>query len=122
MTTEIVLAAIGIVSTPVAAWLTAKLTRQKYNTEIAKLRAEVASAKADANRKELENARLGNEIIMQNIVHPLEGQVKRLNTNVSRLEKAIGKVSTCPHAAECPVILELQSPEAAHPNAGTKAK
>ena len=117
MPAEIILALIGIAATPVAAWLSSRLTRQKYDTEIAKLRAE-----ADANRKELENARLGNEIIMQNIVRPLEGQVKRLNTNVSRLEKAIGKVSTCPHAAECPVILELQSAETACQDAGAADK
>lgn len=113
MTTEIILALIGIAAAPVAAWLSSRLAKQKHNTEIAKLRADVAAARADANNKELENARLGNEIIMQNIVKPLEGQVKRLNTNVTRLEKALSKVSTCPHAAECPVILELQSAEAA---------
>ena len=122
MPAEIILALIGIAATPVAAWLSSRLTRQKYDTEIAKLRAEVASAKADANRKELENARLGNEIIMQNIVRPLEGQVKRLNTNVSRLEKAIGKVSTCPHAAGCPVTLELQSAETVCQDAGAADK
>lgn len=59
MPAEIILALIGIAATPVAAWLSSRLTRQKYDTEIAKLRAEVASAKADANRKELENAPAG---------------------------------------------------------------
>ena len=91
MSTELLLAIIGITAAPVTSWLASKLTRQKYNTEIARLRAEVAAARADANRKELENVRAGNEIIMQNIVRPLEVQVKRLNTNVSRLEKAVGK-------------------------------
>ena len=69
MSTELLLAIIGITAAPVTSWLASKLTRQKYNTEIARLRA------ADANRKELENVRVGNEIIMQNIVHPLEVQV-----------------------------------------------
>ena len=72
MSTELLLAIIGITAAPVTSWLASKLTRQKYNTEIARLRAEVAAARADANRKELENVRVGNEIIMQNIVHPLE--------------------------------------------------
>jgi hypothetical protein len=108
MSTELLLAIIGITAAPVTSWLASKLTRQKYNTEIARLRAEVAAARADANRKELENVRVGNEIIMQNIVHPLEVQVKRLNTNVSRLEKAVGKISLCPHAADCPVSHELR--------------
>ena len=70
MSTELLLAIIGITAAPVTSWLASKLTRQKYNTEIARLRAEVAAARADANRKELENVRVGNEIIMQNIVHP----------------------------------------------------
>lgn len=88
MSTELLLVIIGITAAPATLWLASKLTRQKCNTEIARLCAEVAAARADANRKELENARVGNEIIMQNIVRPLEVQVKRLNTNVSRLEKS----------------------------------
>ena len=80
MSTELLLAIIGITAAPVTSWLASKLTRQKYNTEI----------------------------FMQNIVHPLEVQVKRLNTNVSRLEKAVGKISLCPHAADCPVSHELR--------------
>lgn len=111
MSTELLLAVIGILSAPVASWLASKLTRRKYDTEIAKLHADVAAARADANRKELENARLGNEIIMQNIVRPLEAQVKRLNTNVTRLEKALGRISLCPHAADCPVSRELLDDE-----------
>ena len=55
MSTELLLAIIGITAAPVTSWLASKLTRQKYNTEIARLRAEVAAARADANRKELEN-------------------------------------------------------------------
>lgn len=108
MSTELLLAIIAIAATPLTSWLASKLTRQKYSTEIAKLRAEVAAARADANRKELENVRVGNEIIMETIVRPLEVQVKRLNTNVSRLEKAVGKISLCPHATECPVSRELR--------------
>lgn len=107
MSAELLLAVLGILAAPLTAWLSSKLTRRKYDTEIARLRADVAAAWADANRKELENARLGNEIIMQNIVHPLEAQIKRLNTNVTRLEKAVGKISNCPHAADCPVSHEL---------------
>ena len=111
MTTEVLLAIIGLLSAPVASWLSTKLTRRKYDTEIAKLNAEVANAKADATTKELENARLGNEILMDNVVHPLETQIKRLNSNVSRLERAVGKIPTCPHAVNCPVSAELRASE-----------
>lgn len=111
MSTEILLALIGIASTPITSWLASRLTRQKYATEIARLQAEVATTRAEANSKELANVREGNEIIMQNIVRPLELQVKRLNTNVSRLEKAVGKISLCPHAADCPVSHELLDAE-----------
>ena len=54
MSTELLLAIIGITAAPVTSWLASKLTRQKYNTEIARLHVEVAAARADANRKELE--------------------------------------------------------------------
>jgi hypothetical protein len=129
MSTELLLAVIGILSAPVASWLASKLTRRKYDTEIAKLHADVAAEGIQAapavvkpNRKELENARLGNEIIMQNIVRPLEAQVKRLNTNVSRLEKALGKISLCPHAADCPVSRELLDDEKGDSGKATAGK
>jgi hypothetical protein len=107
MNIEIWLAIIAIVATPTTGWLASKLTKGKYNAEIGRLRAEVSEAKANAEKKELENARLGNEIIMENIVRPLETQIKRLNKNVSRLEKAVDKIPACPHSAECPVTAEL---------------
>jgi len=109
MSWELIMAIIGMASAPVASWLASKLTRGKYDAEIERLRAEVATARADADGKELANARLGNEIIMNNIVKPLETQIKRLNTNVTRFEKAVAKIPACPHNAICPVTSELLS-------------
>ncbi len=111
MNVELILALVAIVATPITAWLTSKLTKSKYNAEIGRLHAEVEAAKADASNKELKNAQLGNEIIMQNIVRPLEVQIKRLNTNVSRFEKAVAKIPACPHSADCPVTDELRGNE-----------
>lgn len=111
MTTELIMAIAGFVATTLATLLTAWLTRSKYTTEIAKLRADVAAANADASHKELENVKFGNEIIMENIVKPLEGHVKRLNKNVAKLEKAIARIPACPHSGECPVSLELLNNE-----------
>ncbi len=112
MNMELMLALVAIVATPVAGWLGSVLARSKYRAEIEKLRADVAAARADAENKELANARLGNEIIMENIVKPLETQLKRLNKNVTRLEKAVDKIPACPHSAECPVSRELLNDEA----------
>lgn len=111
MSTELLLAIIGLLSAPVASWLSTKLTRRKYDTEIAKLRAEAADARAHANNKELENARLGNEIIMQNIVRPLEAQIKSLRADVNKFRRAIEKIPACPHSVECPVSRELLDDE-----------
>jgi hypothetical protein len=101
----------GIATTLITGFVTAFLTRKKASAEISKLQTEVATARADADNKELENARLGNEIIMENIVRPLEVQVKKLNTNISRLERAVSKIPSCPHSADCPVTGELRGNE-----------
>ncbi len=111
MNTELILAIIGIAATPVTGWLASKLTRQKYAAEIAKLRADVASADADASRKELENSKFGHEIIMENIVRPLKNEMKYLRNDIKRFRKAIEQIPRCPLADECPVSRELLADE-----------
>lgn len=111
MSTELLLALIGITAAPLTSWLASKLTRRKYDAEIGRLRADVIAARADADSKELENARLGNDIIMQNIVRPLEAQVKKLNTNVAKLERAMAKIPSCAYSIDCPVARELRAGE-----------
>lgn len=111
MNDAIWLAVIAIVSAPIGSALTAILMRRKHNTEIKKLQAEVQRVKAEVRSSELENVRKGNEIIMEQIVKPLETQIKRLNATMGKLEKAVGQIPSCPYSADCPVTDELRSHE-----------
>lgn len=111
MNTEIWLAIIAIVAAPAGSALTARLMKRKYDTEIKKLQTEVEGMKADVRANELENVSKGVDILMAQIVTPLEKQVEKLNANVRKLEKAIGKISTCHYATECPVTRELHGAE-----------
>lgn len=112
MSLELILAIIGIVSTPVGAGLTAVLMRRKYKVEIEGLKAEVDNKMAETRSVEIDNLKKGSEILMQQIVAPLEGHIKRLSRNVTKLEKAISKIPACPNAADCPVSRELLADEA----------
>lgn len=119
MDVSITLAIIAIIAAPFTAWLTNKLDKRKYQAEIARLNAIVAGLKSEAKKGELENVRTANNILMEQIVEPLERQIKKLSTNVSKLEKAIGQITTCPHAADCPVNRELLADEKADLDTGS---
>lgn len=114
MDTAIILAIIAIIAAPITAWLTNRLDRRKYMAEIDRLNAVVAGLKSEAKKGELDNVRRANEILMEQIVEPLERQLKKLSANVSKLEKAIGQIPSCPHSADCPVNRELLADEKAN--------
>ncbi|MDY3979029.1 MAG: hypothetical protein SOZ00_03315 [Tidjanibacter sp.] len=120
METSIILAIIAIVAAPITAWLTNRLDKRRYKAEISRLNSEVARLQSDTKKGELENVRRANEILMEQIVEPLERQIKKLSTNVSKLEKAIGQISACPHAADCPVNRELLADEKANHDTNSK--
>lgn len=111
MTTEVILALIGIVTTPVAGWVGAVLMRQKYKAEIKSLQADVEKKRADNQGVELDNVRQGNEILMEQIVKPLKLEIKYLRHDVNKFRKAVKKIPGCAHAAECPVSRELLAVE-----------
>lgn len=111
MTTEVLLALIGIVTTPIAGWVGAVLMRKKYKTEIKSLQADVEKKRADNQGVELDNVRQGNEILMEQIVKPLKLELKYLRHDVNKFRKAVEKIPGCAHAAECPVSRELLAAE-----------
>lgn len=76
MTTEVILALVAIVATPLSAWLGSIFTRQKYAAEVKSLRADVAKKQADNQGVELDNVRQGNEILLEQIVKPLKTEIK----------------------------------------------
>ena len=115
MTTEVILALVAIVATPLSAWLGSIFTRQKYAAEVKSLRADVAKKQADNQGVELDNVRQGNEILLERIVKPLKTEIKNLR-------RAVEKIPACPHSADCPVSHELLADEADGDEDGTAAQ
>lgn len=107
MSTEIWLAIIAIVATPVGGWIGAILMRQKYTVEINTLKADLDKKQTETRSTELDNVRTGNDILMQQIVEPLRAEIKSLRTDVNKFRKAIEKIPACPNSDSCPVTREL---------------
>ena len=112
MTTEVILALVAIVATPLSAWLGSIFTRQKYMAEVKSLRADVAKKRADNQGVEPDNVRQGNEILLEQIVKPLKTEIKNLRHDVNKFRRAVEKIPACPHSTECPVNRELLADEA----------
>ncbi len=110
-TTEILLALITLMSAPVGGWITAKLLRQKYDAEVAKLQVEVNRARINSRGDELDNVKTAMDILMEQVVEPLKKEINGIRREVQRLRKVVEKANVCPHAADCPVRTELQNSE-----------
>ena len=122
MTTEVILALVAIVATPLSAWLGSIFTRQKYAAEVKSLRADVAKKQADNQGVELDNVRQGNEILLEQIVKPLKTEIKNLRHDVNKFRRAVEKIPACPHSAAGPVRHELLADEADGDEDGTAAQ
>lgn len=106
-TSEIISLLFGVVSAPVGLWIQSLLLRKKYNTELESLRAQVEASKTDTRGDELENVKNGMSILMEQVVEPLKKEINAIRKELARLRRAVEKVNNCPHAAACPVRLEL---------------
>lgn len=100
------------VSAPVGAWVNSRLLRQKYRIELEKMQAEMRQTVATVHTAELENVKKASEILMDNIVKPLEKEMKSLRRDVEKFRKAIEKIPSCSLADSCPVSRELLDYEA----------
>ena len=83
----------------------------------ATLRSTKRKAEGEAERTEIDNDEKATEVMMNYIVKPLKNEINALRKDVRNLQKAIDKVSDCPHADACPVRHELQNPKADSDNA-----
>lgn len=108
MTTELILALVAIVSTPITGWLSAKFTKAKYAAELEKMRAEVEQMKSDVRSHELDNDKKAINMIMELVVEPLRRDMKLLQDKLDLFTYAIERIPTCPHADNCPVEYELR--------------
>lgn len=110
--TIIVSSLVAAVSAPIGAWVNSKILRQKYDIEIGQLKAEMQKKLSDVKDSELENVRKASDILMENIVKPLETEIKSLRRDVNKFRKAIEKIPSCPMADNCPVSRQLLAYEA----------
>ncbi len=110
--TIIVSSLVAAVSAPIGAWVNSKILRQKYDIEIGQLKAEMQKKLSDVKDSELENVRKASDILMENIVKPLETEMKSLRRDVNKFRKAIEKIPSCPMADNCPVSRQLLADEA----------
>ncbi len=110
--TIIVSSLVAAVSAPIGAWVNSKILRQKYDLEIGQLKAEMEKKLSDVKNSELENVRKASDILMENIVKPLEGEIQSLRRDVNKFRKAIEKIPSCPMADNCPVSRQLLADEA----------
>ena len=66
------------------------------------------SVPAEVKRMKADNERSAMTTFQEFIVEPLKTEIKRLNRNISGLQKAIRQANSCPHSDDCPVLDELQ--------------
>ena len=75
---------------------------------VKKAEAEAEKAHAEVERMKADNERSAMTTFQEFIVDPLKQEIKRLNRNISGLQKAIRQANSCPHSDDCPVLDELQ--------------
>lgn len=121
LTTIIVSSLVAAVSAPLGAWVNSRVLRQKYQLELDKLRAEMKQTLTSVENSELENVRKASGILMENIVKPLEKEIKSLRRDVDKFRKAVEKIPSCPMAGDCPVSRELLTAEAVDAQRSTDA-
>lgn len=121
LTTIIVSSLVAAVSAPLGAWVNSRVLRQKYQLELDNLRAEMKQKFSTIENSELENVRKASDILMENIVKPLEKEIKSLRKDVDKFRKAVEKIPSCPMAGDCPVSRELLVAEAADAHRGSDA-
>lgn len=88
---------VGVIATAV----TVKATRRKAE-------GEADSVMAENEQKQMGLAKDYVDEFRNNIVEPLQKEVKGLRRDVKNLKNAINKINDCPHSAGCPVRGELQ--------------
>ena len=67
------------------------------------LRSQRAKANAEAKGIALDNEEKVSKMVNEYFVEPLKKDIASLRRQVSRLTRAIDRIPSCPHSADCPV-------------------
>lgn len=95
----------------IAAITTIATLRSSVKEAEAKAEQALAEAKrmhAEATGRELVNEEKTLQIFKQYIYEPIQKEAVNLRRSVNRLNRAIEKIPSCPHAVACPVADDLQ--------------
>ncbi len=112
MDTEVILAIIGAFVTPIVGWaVNVVLMRRKYIAEVDKLKAEIDSVKKSSSGVNVDNTQKLIDMVITNVVTPLESEIKKLRLSNGRLTRAIDKIADCPTPDTCPVKAEIRRQE-----------
>ncbi len=74
---------------------------------------ETESIEADTRKKDMELGKQYVDEFKDNIVKPLQTELRGLKREVTKLQKAVDKVNNCAFGNDCPVKRELQEQAAA---------
>lgn len=74
-----------------------------------KAREEVKRAKIESDGLAIDNDEKVSKMVKEYFVEPLKKDITSLRRQVSRLTRAIEKIPSCPHSADCPVKDELDA-------------
>jgi len=75
------------------------------------LRSQRDKAQEEAKSLALDNDKKVSEMVNEYFVEPLKKDIASLRKQVSRLTRAIEKIPSCPHSADCPVKNALDETE-----------
>ena len=67
------------------------------------LRIQKAKAKEEAKGLALDNEEKVSKMVNEYFVEPLKKEITSLRRTVSRLTRAVERIPSCPHSADCPV-------------------
>lgn len=71
------------------------------------IRSLKTKAEEEAKSLAIDNDRKVSELVNEYFVEPLKKDITSLRRQMSRLTRAIEKIPSCPHSADCPVKDEL---------------
>ena len=78
---------------------------------LATLRSLRAKAQEEAKSLALDNDKKVSDMVNEYFVEPLKKEITSLRRTVSRLTRAIDRIPSCPHSADCPVKDALNETE-----------
>lgn len=102
---------LGYILAPFSSVITWLVTRKRSSNEIVRLKKEIEGIEKANTGVDISNIKSAIQILTENVVEPLEKELKSVRRELARFRKAIEKVKSCPYEDECPVKEQLHKSE-----------